>query len=131
MYSQKDEISIYEPKSKMKVIYNLGEKTENSFYQTKFLKKKDKYSVFFGGNQAVLEISGGKKNKKTLLMIKDSFANCFIPFIAEDYEKVIVVDMRHLNLGMSMLLKNYKPKDVLILYNSVQFMQDKEFAIKP
>ena len=90
----------------MTVVYNLGEKTENTFYQMEFLKKKDKYSVFFGGNQAVLEISGGAKNKKTLLMIKDSFANCMIPFLAEDYEKIIVADMRHLNIGMSMLLIN-------------------------
>lgn len=131
MYSQKDEINIYEPENEMEIVYNLGEKTENTFYQTKFLKKKDKYSVFFGGNQAVLEISGGKKNKETLLAIKDSFANCMIPFLAEDYEKVVVADMRHLNVGMSMLLRKYQPADVLVLYNTIQFMQDKEFAIKP
>lgn len=68
MYSQKDEINIYEPEKEMKVIYNLGEKTENTFYQTEFLKKKDKYNVFFGGNQAVLEISGGTKTKKRFLL---------------------------------------------------------------
>lgn len=130
MYSQKDEISIYEPENKMEVIYNMGEKTEDTFYQTKFLKKKDKYSVFFGGNQAVLEISGGVKNKKTLFVVKDSFANCLIPFLAEDYEKVVVADMRHLNAGMTMLLRKYKPTDVLVLYNTIQFMQDREFALK-
>ncbi len=130
MYSQKDEINIYEPENEMTVVYNLGEKTENTFYQKDFLKKKDKYSVFFGGNQAVLEISGGTKNKKTLLMIKDSFANCIIPFLAEDYEKIIVADMRHLNVSMTMLLNKYKPTDVLVLYNTIQFMQDKEFSIK-
>jgi len=131
MYSQKDVISVYEPKKEIKVVYNLGEKTGNTFYQKKFLKKKDKYSVFFGGNQAVLEISGGMKNKKTLLVIKDSFANCLIPFLAEDYEKVVVADMRHLNIGMSLLLRKYQPAEVLVLYNTIQFMQDKEFAIKP
>lgn len=130
MYSEKDEINIYEPQSEMEVIYNLGEKTENTFYQTKFLKKKDQYSVFFGGNQAVLEISGGAKNNKTLFIVKDSFANCIIPFLAEDYEKVVVADMRHLNIGMTMLLRKYKPSDVLVLYNTIQFMQDKEFALK-
>lgn len=129
--SQKDEIYIYEPEKEIKVVYNLGEKTENTFYQTKFLKKKDKYSVFFGGNQALLEISCGKKSKKTLLVIKDSFANCLIPFLAEDYGTVVVADMRHLNIGMSMLLRKYQPTDVLVLYNTMQFMQDKEFAVKP
>lgn len=130
MYSQKDEINIYEPENKMEVIYNMGEKTENTFYQTDFLKKKDKYSVFFGGNQAVLEISGGVKNNKTLFIVKDSFANCMIPFLAEDYEKVVVADMRHLNIGMTRLLGSYRPTDVLVLYNTIQFMQDREFALK-
>lgn len=130
MYSQKDEINIYEPENEMKVVYNMGEKTENTFYQTGFLNKKDKYSVFFGGNQAVLEISGGVKNNKTLFIVKDSFANCMIPFLAEDYEKVVVADMRHLNIGMTKLLNNYKPADVLVLYNTIQFMQDREFALK-
>lgn len=130
MYAKADTIFIYEPSAKMKIVYNLGEKTENSFYQKKFLKEKDKYSVFFGGNQALLEISGGKKNGKTLLMIKDSFANCMIPFLAEDYEKVVVVDMRQLNVGISMLLRSYRPTDILVLYNNIQFMQDTEFSMK-
>lgn len=130
MYSQKDEISIYEPKEEMTVVYNLGEKTEHTFYQKKYLKKKDKYSVFFGGNQAVLEISGGVKNKATLLMIKDSFANCFLPFLAEDYENIVVADMRHLNIGVDMLLRKYKPTNVLVLYNTIQFMRDKELFMK-
>ncbi|MCX4327902.1 MAG: DHHW family protein [Lachnospiraceae bacterium] len=130
MYSKKDNIDIYEPVNEMTVVYNLGEKTENTFYQTEFLKKKDKYSVFFGGNQALLEISGGTKNKKTLFIVKDSFANCIIPFLAEDYEKVVVADMRHLNAGMTMLLRKYNPTDVLVLYNTIQFMQDKDFALK-
>ncbi len=131
IYSQKDKIYIYEPKHEMKVVYNLGEKTGKTFYEKKYLKKKDKYSVFFGGNQAVLEISGGAKKEETLLVIKDSFANCMIPFLAEDYGKVVVADMRHLNIGMSMLLRKFKPTKVLVLYNTIQFMQDKEFAIKP
>jgi len=130
IYSKADTIFIYEPSAKMKVIYNLGEKTENSFYQKKFLKEKDKYSVFFGGNQALLEISGGKKNGKTLLMVKDSFANCMIPFLAEDFEKIVVADMRQLNVGIPMLLRSYRPTDVLVLYNTMQFMQDTEFAMK-
>lgn len=130
IYTKKDKIEIYEPDNKMKVIYNLGEKTDDTFYQPEFLEKKDKYSIFFGGNQALLEITGGRHDGRTLLVIKDSFANCMIPFLAEDYEKVVVADMRQLNAGMSMLIKMYKPTDVLVLYNTIQFMQDIEFAIK-
>lgn len=130
IYSRKDEIDIYEPQNEVTVVYNLGEKQENTFYQAGFLKKKDKYSVFFGGNQAVLEISGGARNKKTLFVVKDSFANCLLPFLAEDYGRVVVVDMRHLNIGLPALLRKYKPSEVLVLYNTIQFMQDRDFALK-
>lgn len=131
MYSKKDEISVYEPEGEFSVIYNLGEKTETTFYQWEFLEKKDQYSVFSGGNQGVLEITGGKKNGKTLMVVKDSFANCLIPFLMEDYEKLVVVDMRQLNAGLSMVTRRYQPTDVLVVYNLVQFMQDRDFAMKP
>ena len=80
--------------------------------------------------QVIIEITGGEKNGKTLLVIKDSFANCMIPFLAEDYEKVIVVDLRQLNIGCQAILDTFCPTDVLILYNTAQFAQDREFALK-
>ncbi len=131
MYSKKDEIFVYEPEGTFSVVYNQGEKTEDSFYQWKYLEEEDQYSVFSGGNQGILEITGGKKNGKVLMLIKDSFANCMIPFFMEDYEKVIVVDMRQINAGLSMVMRMYQPSDVIVLYNIVQFMQDRDFAIKP
>lgn len=125
-----DEIFIYEPKAVLSVVYNMGERTTDSLYEMDYLKEEDKYSVFTGGNQAVIEITGGEKNGKTLLLIKDSFANCMVPFLAEDYEKLVVIDLRQLNVGCDALFEMFMPTDVLILYNSAQFVQDIEFALK-
>ena len=86
--------------------------------------------MFEGGNQAVLEISGGAENGKTLLLIKDSFANCMLPFLAEDFEKIVVVDLRQLNIGCDALMDMFTPTDVLVLYNSAQFAADRDFAMK-
>lgn len=127
---QADKIEIYEPADKLRVVYNMGEKKTKTLYDVSFLKTADQYSVFTGGNQAVLEITGGIKNGKTLLLIKDSFANSIIPFLAEDYEKLVVVDLRQLNVSGDRLLEMFSPTDILILYNSAQFAQDKEFEIK-
>ena len=127
---QADKIEIYEPADKLRVVYNMGEKKTKTLYDFSFLKTADQYSVFTGGNQAVLEITGGKKNGKTLLLIKDSFANSILPFLAEDYEKLVVVDLRQLNVSGDRLLEMFSPTDILILYNSAQFAQDKEFEIK-
>ena len=127
---QADKIEIYEPADKLCVVYNMGEKKTKTLYDFSFLKTADQYSVFTGGNQAVLEITGGIKNGKTLLLIKDSFANSILPFLAEDYEKLVVVDLRQLNVSGDRLLEMFSPTDILILYNSAQFAQDKEFEIK-
>ena len=127
---QADKIEIYEPTDKLRVVYNMGEKKTKTLYDFSFLKTADQYSVFTGGNQAVLEITGGIKNGKTLLLIKDSFANSILPFLAEDYEKLVVVDLRQLNVSGDRLLEIFSPTDILILYNSAQFAQDKEFEIK-
>lgn len=127
---QADKIEIYEPADKLCVVYNMGEKKTKTLYDVSFLKTADQYSVFTGGNQAVLEITGGIKNGKTLLLIKDSFANSILPFLAEDYEKLVVVDLRQLNVSGDRLLEMFSPTDILILYNSAQFAQDKEFEIK-
>ena len=127
---QADKIEIYEPADKLRVVYNMGEKNTKTLYDVSFLKTADQYSVFTGGNQAVLEITGGIKNGKTLLLIKDSFANSILPFLAEDYEKLVVVDLRQLNVSGDRLLEMFSPTDILILYNSAQFAQDKEFEIK-
>ena len=126
---QADKIEIYEPADKLRVVY-MGEKKTKTLYDFSFLKTADQYSVFTGGNQAVLEITGGIKNGKTLLLIKDSFANSILPFLAEDYEKLVVVDLRQLNVSGDRLLEMFSPTDILILYNSAQFAQDKEFEIK-
>lgn len=127
---QADKIEIYEPADTLRVVYNMGEKKTKTLYDFSFLKTADQYSVFTGGNQAVLEITGGIKNGKTLLLIKDSFANSILPFLAEDYEKLVVVDLRQLNVSGDRLLEMFSPTDILILYNSAQFAQDKEFEIK-
>lgn len=127
---QADKIEIYEAADKLRVVYNMGEKKTKTLYDVSFLKTADQYSVFTGGNQAVLEITGGIKNGKTLLLIKDSFANSILPFLAEDYEKLVVVDLRQLNVSGDRLLEMFSPTDILILYNSAQFAQDKEFEIK-
>lgn len=128
--SQADKIYVYEPKSILQVIYNMGEKTTQSLFEKEHLDSKDQYRVFTGGNQAVLEITGGIKNGKTLLLIKDSFANCMLPFLAEDFEKVVVIDLRQLNIGCDELMDMYEPTDVLVLYNSAQFAKDRDFALK-
>lgn len=140
--TQPDQIHLYQEKNEnhLKLDYNGGEFQSDSFYDRSKLKGDDPYQVFMGGNQPIVDIyveSGQSKdlqlkNKdgsgKTLLLVKDSFGNCFAPFLANHYERMIVIDLRHVNIPVGKLLKIYPADDILILYNSIQFMEDMDIS---
>ena len=125
-----DEISLYERNDgpEFVVDYNMGEFQSDSFYDRSMLEGDDPYSVFFGGNQALVDIRSlpEQKNGRTLLILKDSFGNCFAPFAANHYARTVVVDLRQVNISVSKLMRAYPADDILILYNSAQFMDDRQ-----
>lgn len=84
-------------------------------YDMSALEKKDKYTVFFGGNKAQMIISGGVQNGKTLLVIKDSFANSLAPFLTADYENIIMLDLRYYNGSVRGLVESANVTDILFV----------------
>lgn len=102
-----------------------GEEVE-SFYVESKLEEKDKYTYFFGGNYGETIITNnGNKNGRRLLVIKDSFANCFVPLAAEDFEEIYMIDLRYCKEDMAAYVKDKGVTDVLILYNISNFITDK------
>lgn len=66
-----------------------------SLYERSFLTKKDKYSVFLGGNHGTLTVkSTAEQDRPRLLLIKDSFANAVIPMLARHFD-ITVRDPRY------------------------------------
>ena len=66
----------------------------SGFYDESYLDKKDKYSVFLGGNYGMLTVKRGGEERESLLIIKDSYANAMIPFLAIHYD-LMVIDPRY------------------------------------
>lgn len=66
-----------------------------AFYDMDKLQTRDGYGIFFGGNHALLEIDQGESDTRpALLVIKDSYANALLPFLALHY-RLIVADPRY------------------------------------
>lgn len=122
-----DEIRVYEPKADMeyRVYYDFSETAEDSLYEEKYLESKNKYGMFLDDNHGIIEIDTNVKNEKTLLVIKDSYANCFIPFAAMHYEKLMIVDLRYYNKKMYDMIE--KDMDVLVLYNVYHFIEEFQY----
>lgn len=66
---------------------------KKGLYRDEFLSGKDKYASFLGGNFAHLCIVGAG-NRQRLLLVKDSYANCLVPFLACHYD-IDLVDLRY------------------------------------
>lgn len=117
--------------------------TKHSFYDEQALSKKDQYAYFLGGNDPQLLIRTGADTGRRLLLIKDSYANCMIPFLALHYDEITVTDLRYSHgrvlpapsADTAAAAQNGSDSaaghgftDVLILYNIESFAGDRNLA---
>lgn len=94
----------------------------NSIYEYEKLETRDKYAMFLRGNNAYSSVKGNGDGK--ILVIKDSYANCFVPFLTEDFAQIDVLDMRFYMQNVNMLMEEQQYDEVLVLYNSETFDTD-------
>ncbi len=123
--AQSDTITYYEiPIAEMTA--DLEEK--EGLYQVEQFSKRDKYAAFLYGNHGLTVIRSEHFDKtehpKRLLVIKDSFANCLVPFLTQNYDEITVIDLRHFSIKISSFLDGQEFDDTLILYNYLNFSND-------
>lgn len=120
-----DSIDVYIPKESDFVVNYVSEQIKStSLFDSEYLDKKDKYCVFTRGNHALINIKTLSDPNKKLLIIKDSYANCFLPFLTSHYEEINVVDLRYYYDDLDKLIENKEITDVLFLYNANTFNSD-------
>lgn len=129
-----DELQIYWPREHQDYhdsIYNFvdAKKTTNTFYAFDNLKKKDAYTIFGGWNHPFYTISTPTKSTRKLLLVKDSYANCMIPFLTQDFRKIVVVDPRYYFGDVNKIMVEEGITDVLFLYNALTFASDESMNL--
>lgn len=103
--------------------------TVNSIYERSFLTKKDKYGVFLNQNQPMLILHTAVNNGKKLAVIKDSYANCLIPFLTAHFEEIHVLDPRFLNMPLLDYAKQSGIQEAIILYNVQNFAEETKLSV--
>jgi len=98
-------------------------KTASLFDESK-LNQKNKYEVFIGGNFDKIIIDTITQNKKSLLIIKDSYANCMIPMLTPYFSKIVIVDPRYLTDSIDAIMEETDFTHILFLYNLNTFLGD-------
>ena len=59
-----------------------------------------------------------------ILVIKDSYANCFVPYLTANYAAIDVVDFRNYNYGLDQLIADNDYDQILVLYSFDSFKGD-------
>lgn len=115
----------------MQVYYNLSEEAKDTIFEPKHLETKNQYAYFLDDNQPFIRIETGATTEeaqgKKLFILKDSYANCLIPFLTEHYETVYVMDLRYFNGKLLPFMEEYDAEgemDILVLYNVIHFIEE-------
>lgn len=127
-----DSVELFHSPNEKAVHINMndGEQEADSLYfRDEALEGFNRYNVFFSKNTFKIEVTTKAKSGKTLLLIKDSFANCFVPFLTEEYDRIIMLDYRYGKVSAGNILSDYEDiTDVLVMFNTEKFMQNTKLA---
>ncbi len=93
---------------------------KDSIYDFDKLNEKDKYLVFMGGNYGKAVIETNANTDKSLVMVKDSYANGLLPYFINHYDTITMIDLRYYNQS----IKELKADEILFIYSIPTFATD-------
>lgn len=109
------------------VSVNAGGRQMDSCYDLSYLDKKDKYASYFGGNYAQVSILTGSAGG-SLLIVKDSFANAFVPYLLAEYSRIDMIDLRYFTGSACQYIRDNGIGQVLLLYEMSDIMEDSNIS---
>lgn len=99
--------------------YNGQEQTGEVISDANDFDQENKYLCFIMGDEPYEKIENPNvKDKSSCVVIKESYANAFVPFLVNSYHDVYVIDYRYYGGGLTDFIKEQKIKDVIFLNNA-------------
>ena len=92
-----------------------GSDADGEMFYPEFLGEFDKYRYFQGGDQPLMAI--GSVGKGTSFVLKDSFANVMLPYLALDNEVTYVADTRYNRQSPSEYAKTMNVDEIILIYS--------------
>lgn len=127
-YISPDTIEIYVPGDGIDVLsFENGVWTEKPLYDMEKLNTKDQYSMFLGGNQPLAVIKTGRPGGKVLLL-RDSYADCMVPFLMERFSEIHLIDLRYYRMNIAAYARENGMDAAVILYSLNNFSVDKNVS---
>ena len=129
--SKKDTIFIYRSDAEPAyVVTDPAAQTKRAtVYSMDGLKSSDPYTVFLGGNTGHLNILTDNAEGEKLLVFKDSYFNCFLPFLLSDYREIDIIDPRYYYEDLDELILMGGYDRVLFFYDLNTLAEDTSLAL--
>ncbi len=119
-----DRIEVFVPAEGVTLTrYDSPEGKAAPVYDRTKLETKDKYGMFLGGNTSRLTVGTGHEGMK-LLVLRDSYADCELPFFFEHCSEIHVLDLRYFRQSVSAYLSENDFDAVLVTYSLADFVTD-------
>ena len=100
-----------------------GEKTA-SMYSSSALSTQDKLDVFFNGEHPEITINTSSSSEKKLLVLGDSSALSFVPFLVTHYREIVVINPSLFTEDLGKVISKEGITDVLYLYHASNLASD-------
>ncbi len=124
-----DSIEVWVPEEGASLVrYDTPEGVDAPVYDRSKLDTKDQYSMFLGGNTSRLVIETGHPGGK-LLVIRDSFADCELPYFFRHYAEIHVLDLRYFRRSVSEYMEENGFDAVLVSYSLADFATDTSVSL--
>ncbi len=92
------------------------------FYDFDALTAKDKYRFFLCGNHGITTIENPTcSNGNTIVIIKDSFANCMVPYLVPHYKTIVLIDERYAVTDAAALAVDIGANEIAIIKEAAYF----------
>lgn len=129
-----DSLKIYRNvKTENSVSVTVSEGAEDKHYSSMFfdnrLSEDDMYTAFLDGNHGLVEIET-QNDGPSLLVIKDSFAHCLVPFLADNYSRIVMIDLRYYKKSVYDLVSESSFDQVLFVYGMDSLATSRDIILK-
>ena len=100
--------------------YNdMGKPVEGEIYNMNKAYGKDAYEMFLSGVAPLIKlINNSNSTDKKLILFRDSFGSSLAPLLLENYNEIIIVDLRYIQSSLLDKFIDFENSEVLFLYST-------------
>ena len=102
------------------------ENKESRLFFEEYLKERDKYKMFLGGNDPLVTIQNDDAPyDEKILVLKDSYANAMTPYLAKSFQEVHLLDLRYYNASLKDYIEKVDFDRVILLYGIDSYLEQR------